>query len=42
MSQRISDLRKLGLIGFWVATRGLAIAFAYMLLKFGQYAVRFV
>lgn len=40
--QRLSDGQKLLAIGAWVATRGAVVAVAYLLLKAGQYAVRFV
>lgn len=39
---RLSDGQKLLAISLWVATRGAVVAFAYVLLKAGQYVVRFV
>lgn len=38
----LSDGEKLRAIGMWVFMRSLVIAGAYGLIKFGQYAVRFV
>lgn len=38
----LSDRQKLMAIGTWVATRGLVVALAYALLKFGTVVVRYV
>lgn len=42
MNEHPSDNQKLLAIGLWVALRGAVVAVAYMLLKLGQHAVRFV